>query len=402
MKEILISVMGTSPQVLTETLYALFTQGKVFPDEVYVITSENAKQKLVKHLIDDQQLNKLFAEYDMPYIEFNQSHILLMKDGSGEPIFNGKREEDQNYIADSIMKIIASFTQQQDTRIHASIAGGRKSMSFYMGNAMSLLGREQDILSHVFISEEFEFCDQFFFPTKQDNYIEIKKDNHTFNLNTRDAEVILAEIPFVRMRHLIDGNLLQKIDQTSFSKTVASINALNRCGFTLVMNDKAKTLSVNGVDIKLTPKEYSYYLWLSVQPNRHLLADRSFFDNKECAKAFLDHYRNLTNDQRLLKTFGLDTETVDGNFEWDESMLSKISGIPRQIVQEARSTINRKIKMTLPIEAFHKIGIQSKKSEGYATYWLDSDFTIKVEPISQQQVNTGYVQINRLDKLLAH
>ncbi len=401
MKEILISVMGTSPQVLTETLYALFTQGKTFPEEIYVITSENAKQKLVKHLIDDQQLNKLFAEYNMPHIEFDQRHILLMKDGSGEPIFNGKREEDQNYIADSIMKIIASFTQQQDTRIHASIAGGRKSMSFYMGNAMSLLGREQDMLSHVFISEEFEFCDQFFYPTKQDNYIEIKKDNHTLNLNTRDAEVTLAEIPFVRMRHLIDGNLLQDIDQTSFSKTVASINALHQKGITLTMNGKAKTLSVNGVDIKLTPKEYSYYLWLSIQPNRRLLADRAFFDDKECAKEFLELYRNITNDQRLLKTFGLDIEAIDEDFEWNESLLSKIEGIPRQIVQEARSTINRKIKAVLPIEAFHKLGIQSEKSEGYATYWLDSDFTIKVVPIKQQQVDTEYAQINRLDKLLA-
>ena len=148
-----------------------------------------------------------------------------MRDGFRKPIFNGKQKEDQNYIADSVMKIIAGFTQEQDTRIHASISGGRKSMSFYMGNAMSLLGREQDILSQVFISEEFEFCDQFFFPTKQDNCIEIKKDNQTLILNTRDAKVTLAEIPFVRMRHLIDGNVLQKIDQTSFSKTLASINS---------------------------------------------------------------------------------------------------------------------------------------------------------------------------------
>lgn len=400
MKEILISVMGTSPQVLTETLYALFTQGKAFPEEIYVITSENAKQKLVKNLIDDQQLNKLLTEYSMPHIEFDQRHILLMKDASGEPIFNGKREEDQSYIADSIMNIIASFTKQQDTRIHASIAGGRKSMSFYMGNAMSLLGREQDMLSHVFINEEFEFCDQFFYPTKQDNYIEVKKGNRTLSLNTRDAEVTLAEIPFVRMRHLIDGNLLQDIDQTSFSKTVASINALHQKGITLTMNDKAKTLSVNGVDIKLTPKEYGYYLWLSMQPNRRLLADRAFFDDKECARAFLDIYRNLTNDQRLLKTFGLDIDAIDEGFEWNESLFLKIEGIPRQIVQEARSTINRKIKEALPTEAFYKIGIQSEKSEGYATYWLDNDFTIQVIPI--KKVDTEFTQINQLDKLFAH
>ena len=39
----LIAVMGTRPQDLTETLYALFTQGKIFPEENYLITSENAR-----------------------------------------------------------------------------------------------------------------------------------------------------------------------------------------------------------------------------------------------------------------------------------------------------------------------------------------------------------------------
>ena len=379
--------MGTSPQVLTETLYALFTQGKAYPEEIYVITSENAKQKLVKYLIEDQQLNKLFSEYDMPPIEFDERHILLMEDSFGIPIFNGRREEDQIYIADSIMKIVANFTQHEDTRIHASIAGGRKTMSFYMGNAMSLLGREQDMLSHVFISEEFEFCDQFFFPTKKDNYIEIKKDGHTLRLNTRDAEVTLAEIPFVRMRHLIDGNLLTNIDKTSFSKTVASINALHQKGITLTMNDKAKILSVNGVDIKLTPKEYSYYLWLSMQPERCLWANREFFDNKEQAKSFLDLYRSLTCDQRLLKTFGLDVDAIDDDFEWNELLLSQISGVPRQIIQEARSVINRKIKEALPIEVFNKICIYSEKSDGYATYWLDNAVVIDIVPINIKSNN---------------
>ena len=42
--------MGISPQVLTETLYAIHMQGKPFPDEVYLITSVNAKAKAIEWL----------------------------------------------------------------------------------------------------------------------------------------------------------------------------------------------------------------------------------------------------------------------------------------------------------------------------------------------------------------
>ena len=48
MKTILLCVMGTSPQVLTETIYAIHMQNKPFPDEVYLITSANAKKKVKK------------------------------------------------------------------------------------------------------------------------------------------------------------------------------------------------------------------------------------------------------------------------------------------------------------------------------------------------------------------
>lgn len=48
MKNVLVTVTGASPQVLTETLYALHTQGKSFPEEVYVITTFNSKQTLAE------------------------------------------------------------------------------------------------------------------------------------------------------------------------------------------------------------------------------------------------------------------------------------------------------------------------------------------------------------------
>lgn len=51
-----------------------------------------------------------------------------------------------------------------DTAIHLSLAGGRKTMSYYAGQAMNLVARPQDRLSHVILSDKrFEFSPDFSF-----------------------------------------------------------------------------------------------------------------------------------------------------------------------------------------------------------------------------------------------
>ena len=40
MKNVLLIVTGASPQVLTETLFALYQQGKPMPEEIFVITTK--------------------------------------------------------------------------------------------------------------------------------------------------------------------------------------------------------------------------------------------------------------------------------------------------------------------------------------------------------------------------
>ncbi len=52
MKNILLAITGRSPQVVTETLYALHTEGKALPEEFYVITTASFKEKLVKGLFN--------------------------------------------------------------------------------------------------------------------------------------------------------------------------------------------------------------------------------------------------------------------------------------------------------------------------------------------------------------
>ena len=64
--------------------------------------------------------------------------------------------EENNLAADMIVNFIRQQCADDKTELHVSIAGGRKSMGFYIGYALSLFGRPQDKLSHVLVTEGFE------------------------------------------------------------------------------------------------------------------------------------------------------------------------------------------------------------------------------------------------------
>lgn len=343
MKNILLSVMGTSPQVLTETLYAIHMQGKPFPDEVYLITSANAKAKAAEWLLEKGKIEQLKAHHGLPNFKFELSHILLMEHNDGEAVFDGSKEEDQRSIADSITRIVAKFTEDENCRIHASIAGGRKTMAFYMGYAMSMFGRDQDTLSHVFVSKDFEFSEQFFFPTLTDNYI--AKNNML--LNTKDAKVTLAEIPFVRMQNMVEKSLIKQIESHSFSKTVARLNSYKHQSVKVLIASKAKSISVNGVEIKLPPKDLAFYLWLSKLPGRKIDVDRQFCDDPAYTASYLKTYAMIADDSRVFASFNVDSEIVK---QHPEEFLSKLPGLkplPKDWIQQARSRINGHFKLWL-------------------------------------------------------
>jgi CRISPR-associated protein (TIGR02584 family) len=61
-------------------------------------------------------------------------------------------EADNVAVADFITEKVRAVTADPEASLHVSIAGGRKTMGFYLGYALSLFGRPQDRLSHVLVS----------------------------------------------------------------------------------------------------------------------------------------------------------------------------------------------------------------------------------------------------------
>jgi hypothetical protein len=97
------------------------------------------------------------------------------------------------------------------------LAGGRKTLGFFAGYALSLFGRPQDRLSHVLVNPPYESHPGFFNPTPYSDII-YGQPPDPCPLDSRDAIVTLADIPFVRLRHGLPASLLS--GRASFSATV--------------------------------------------------------------------------------------------------------------------------------------------------------------------------------------
>ena len=224
-KRILICVTGLSPQIVTETLYALAVnrEPRWVPDEIRLVTTQRGAENARLMLLSEKPgwFHRLREDWDLPPIAFDASHILVLQDGRGQPLEDIRDDQDNERAADGIADLVRSLTADDNSEIHASIAGGRKTMGFFMGYAMSLWGRSKDKLSHVLISAHFESRPEFFYPTPTPQVIPARGPGED-PLDASTAKVWLGDIPFVRLRDLLPTSI--KDQHTGFAQAVSAAN----------------------------------------------------------------------------------------------------------------------------------------------------------------------------------
>ncbi len=85
-------------------------------------------------------------------------------------------------------------------------------MGFYISYALSLFGRRQDRMSHILVEEAFETHPEFFYPPKKLHFLNTRPYGMA---DASKAQVMLAEIPFVRMR--------KRCEDWTFSQAVSRL-----------------------------------------------------------------------------------------------------------------------------------------------------------------------------------
>ena len=219
-RRILIAVTGLSPQIVTETLYALAvapTASPFIPTEIHLISTRSGAEKARLALLSEEPgwFHRLSHDYALPPIHFSADTIHVLEDVNGKPLEDIRSPEDNRRAADGITGIIREFTADPDCALHVSIAGGRKTMGFFLGYALSLYGRPQDKLSHVLVSEPFEASLGFYYPTPASHVLEMPGGRL---VDSAQAQITLAELPFVSLRHGLPEALLT--GRASYNETV--------------------------------------------------------------------------------------------------------------------------------------------------------------------------------------
>jgi CRISPR-associated protein (TIGR02584 family) len=82
----LLNVTGLTPQVVTETLYALHQQGQALPEQLHILTTAEGYQRARLTLINDGWLARFYHDYQLPMPEFSDRHIHILQQANAEPL----------------------------------------------------------------------------------------------------------------------------------------------------------------------------------------------------------------------------------------------------------------------------------------------------------------------------
>ncbi|QTM01030.1 CRISPR-associated ring nuclease Csm6 [Mannheimia sp. ZY171111] len=277
-QKILLSVTGMSPAVVTETLYALVTEKGFIPDEIRVITTQQGKNQVLKTLCGIEggrkeqkgALEEFISDYGEQFgfqqIHFDESCIEIIRDHNDQKLSDIRSPEENNLAADQIVSLVGQLCQNPQNQLHVSIAGGRKTMGFFMGYALSLYGREHDSLSHVLVSAEFENLPSFYYPKPYSHKI---MNSQGVEFDAQNAKVMLAEIPWVRLGLGISDELLG--GRISYSDSVLKAQQiLAKPSLTFLSPIDDQNVRFGNTEIKLAPKEYSFLLSLVLAKQKHI------------------------------------------------------------------------------------------------------------------------------------
>ncbi len=282
-RRILLCVTGLTPQIVTETLYAIAVRNggvspaptgethamatmalAFIPTEIHIVTTSEGADRARLALLDlvSGEFHKLCRDYGLTNIDFSTKNIHTIPDANGKPLSDIRTPEDNARAADYLLALVRKFCDDDSVALHVSIAGGRKTMGFFLGYALSLVGRTQDRLSHVLVSEPFEALTDFYFPPKTPRVLHTRDGKP---VHTADAQITLAEIPFVRLRHGMPDKLQR--GQASFGDAVFAVQQ-NLSPISVVFDLPNKTVHCGGRLVAMPPKVLAWFAWWALLRKR--------------------------------------------------------------------------------------------------------------------------------------
>lgn len=357
-RRILLCVAGLSPQIVTETLYALSVIGepRFVPTEIHLLTTAEGAERARLTLLSDEPgwFHRLRQDYGLPAIHFTLDAIHILHAADGRPLSDIRELADNEAIADAITAKVRELTADPDSAVHASIAGGRKTMGFYLGYALTLFGRPQDRLSHVLVSSPFESNPNFFYPAPVERVI-FSHGPDQRPLDARDATVTLADIPFVRLRDGLHETLLR--EGASFGDAVRQAQR-NLAAPSLTLDVATCRVRCGETVLRLTPISFAWLAWFARRALEGLPPLHWKRIGPAEVEAFLAEHKAVLNDP-----------LADDQHPLIASR--RREGIDKEFFEERASKLKRELSRVLGEPTAARYALQRQGNQRLAGHALD-------------------------------
>ena len=281
---ILLAVTGMSPAILTETLWGLAHETPpVIPDKVRVITTGTGEECIQRELLTPSPdfggatpwdtLRGLLlrgCQPSAPRLVLDDIQLIKVPDaktGRTKPLDDIRSVQDNEAAADFLLDEVRRITENSDTTLIASMAGGRKTLGALLYACVSLIGRSQDRLTHVLVTEPFEnpaLTPRFYFPQQPSSLHQIRdpRTGKIRHIKSSEARITLVDVPFVRLRKLFPDQLGKLPGRFNILVETCSgrIADLSVPKVKLLRNRSA--ILIDGVVVKVAPREYGLYAYM--------------------------------------------------------------------------------------------------------------------------------------------
>ena len=328
----LVAILGVSPAVLTEAVWALAHQeAPVVPDEILVLTTGMGLKNLDEQIQIDKKKGvwaslKHDLEADGVSVEGKLNvRVELFLGEDNKPTEDLPTEATNLRAADKMMKELRDYTDDEGWIVYGLLAGGRKTMSALFFSCMCLLGRRDDRIYHVLVSEGYEnrldppFC----YPQK--GVVHCGKIRNPkigrkgalpfidVKLKSEDGKINLFNVPFVCMgewcqkkcrgKRLSYARLIDAVGESMDAELLPSI----RVDF----SDKGG-LWLDNEKVKLSESEFMLFVELAqgMSSERALgnlgaiqeyiaLNDKGEDDLDACSCSWLSRFAGISSDKKV-------------------------------------------------------------------------------------------------------
>jgi len=366
MKNILLAVTGLSPQVITETLYALHQDNR-HVDAIHVITTRAGKEKIYAELLAGEkgQYFRYLEDYNLnpANIAFDHRHVHVITDDHGVEIPDIATESDNEHLLKKCLDLTFNLTKDPETEVFFSVAGGRKTMSSCLTLAVQMYGRPQDRLYHVLVSPEFESNRDFYFPPKHSCSIELRDNQgHIFCKETKYAQVNLIHIPFVSIREQLSWDLLKAPKDPG----TLMLSLIREERSNLTVNLVYKKLVYKKLECDMHPAHLALYAFF-VRQKKNCVLETGGCGN--CTDCFMDIQAVFDNQDEITRQY----RKVCGTRPLNEMSDSGITGLNADNFNSYKSKIKENLQKSFGPHALKELEITSVGARPNTRYGIMMD-----------------------------